>query len=132
MTKLTFSHISAILILCALNVVTYSMLPSDYCRFDESLKEKLRQVQCDSDWDDCATKIRQIAQNSQAGAWGVVVVGNKDDIMNEKIERNISSINPEPSRCRLLINDTVLIELFRTGYRTKDIKNDQVILVFAL
>uniref|UniRef100_A0A914Z5P4 Uncharacterized protein n=1 Tax=Panagrolaimus superbus TaxID=310955 RepID=A0A914Z5P4_9BILA len=101
------------------------MVPSDYCRFEESIKEKLRQVQCDTDWDDCATKVRQIAQDSQSGTWGVVVVGNKEDILNEKIEWHISSINPEPSRCRLLINDTVLVELFRTGYRAKDIKNDQ-------
>lgn len=26
-------------------------------------------------------------------------------------------MNPQPGRCRLIINDTIVMEVFRTGYR---------------
>lgn len=109
-----------------------SLVASDFCRFDEEIKDKLRNIKCDDDGlDDCALSARKIIQDYETGTWGAVIV-SKDDANNLKIEWNISKIEPNPSRCRLLINNTLLIELFRTGYKEINVKYDQVILCFYL
>ncbi|KAI6235308.1 hypothetical protein M3Y95_00037900 [Aphelenchoides besseyi] len=98
---------------------------SDFCRFEESLKQKFRNLECNSDLDECATKARQMAQENLSGTWGAVIVGNKDLVVEKRVDWHVHSINPQPSRCRLLVNDTVVLEVFRTGYRKLSANQDQ-------
>ncbi|KAE9553807.1 hypothetical protein FO519_002977 [Halicephalobus sp. NKZ332] len=100
-------------------------LANEYCKFDEDLKDRLRKISCEDDWYQCATRARALVQEYHNGSWGAVVIGNLEQIHKEWIEWNISRVAPDPPVCRLVINDTVLLELFRTGYRKKDIKHDQ-------
>uniref|UniRef100_A0AC34GA69 Uncharacterized protein n=1 Tax=Panagrolaimus sp. ES5 TaxID=591445 RepID=A0AC34GA69_9BILA len=78
------------------------------------------------EWDKCATKIREIAQNSTMGTWGAVVIGNENDIIDGRIDWFIGSYRSE--KCRLFINNEknkMLIEVFRTGFLAKDVNEDQ-------
>uniref|UniRef100_A0AC34RPQ6 Uncharacterized protein n=1 Tax=Panagrolaimus sp. JU765 TaxID=591449 RepID=A0AC34RPQ6_9BILA len=113
------------MIFAAYSEVNKASLASDFCKFDEDLKEELRKIECENEWDDCATKARTIIQEYQTGTWGVVVVADKQDILDDKIEWNISKVDPDPYHCRLLLKDKILMEVFRTGYRKKDINIDQ-------
>lgn len=38
-------------------------------------------------------------------------------ILDDKIDWYIHTIYPQPSRCRLIIKETIVLEVFRTGYR---------------
>jgi hypothetical protein len=40
---------------------------TDFCRFDEGLKEKFRNMVCSRDMNECARKAREIAQENLSG-----------------------------------------------------------------
>ena len=97
-----------------------------FCKFDDELKGLIRELECEGDIDDCATAIRFLVQNHYPGSWGVVIVADKSDVMNERVEWYITPVDPKPSRCRMIVDEDTIVEIFRTGYRTKDIKDNQV------
>uniref|UniRef100_A0A914PDL1 Uncharacterized protein n=1 Tax=Panagrolaimus davidi TaxID=227884 RepID=A0A914PDL1_9BILA len=104
------------------------MSEKDFCKFNETLKNELQELECNNleNWDKCATKIREIVQNSTFGTWGAVVIGNEKDIIDGRIDWHISSYSSE--KCRLFINNgknKMLIEVFRTGISAKDVYQDQ-------
>lgn len=124
----SLSTVLLTLVFSSLFVIIKSSLANEYCKFDEALKDKLRKISCEEDWYSCAIQARKIVQEYHSGSWGAVVVGNLEQIHKDWVEWNISRVVPDPPVCRLVVNGTVLIELFRTGYRTQDIKHDQVCL----
>jgi hypothetical protein len=103
---------------------------SDYCLFKENLKHQLENLRCNlTRLDSCATKARKIAQknlsgelsflvviNDFTGNWGAIVV-NKNSLINMEVDWFIYTIDPSPSRCRLISNSGLVFDLFRTGYR---------------
>uniref|UniRef100_A0A914QFI3 Uncharacterized protein n=1 Tax=Panagrolaimus davidi TaxID=227884 RepID=A0A914QFI3_9BILA len=104
---------------------TNGLLANEYCRFDEDLKDRIRNLECKGDIDDCAGEVRQLVQSVYSGSFGVVILANKKDIKHEKVEWYINPIDPKPNRCRMIIDDNIVIEIFRTGYREMEIFNDQ-------
>uniref|UniRef100_A0A914QC18 Uncharacterized protein n=1 Tax=Panagrolaimus davidi TaxID=227884 RepID=A0A914QC18_9BILA len=73
------------------------MSEKDFCKFNETLKNELQDLECNNmeNWDKCATKIREIVQNSTDGTWGAVVIGNEKDIIDGRIDWHISSYSSE-------------------------------------
>uniref|UniRef100_A0A914Z3U6 Uncharacterized protein n=1 Tax=Panagrolaimus superbus TaxID=310955 RepID=A0A914Z3U6_9BILA len=104
------------------------MAEKDFCKFNETLKRQLREMECNKmEWDKCATKIREITQNSTMGTWGAVVIGNENDIIDGRIDWFIASYRSE--KCRMFIKNEknkMLIEVFRTGFLAKSVNEDQV------
>uniref|UniRef100_A0AC35FKH7 Uncharacterized protein n=1 Tax=Panagrolaimus sp. PS1159 TaxID=55785 RepID=A0AC35FKH7_9BILA len=97
---------------------------SDYCSFNESLIQTLDKISCNLSWNLCATNIRETVQSSKVGGWGVVIIGDKTDILNGKIDWHIHSRHSQ--KCRLLLNNnTVFADIFQTGFQRKNIKTDQ-------
>uniref|UniRef100_A0AC34FS14 Uncharacterized protein n=1 Tax=Panagrolaimus sp. ES5 TaxID=591445 RepID=A0AC34FS14_9BILA len=113
-----------ILSLLLWNTVESSLTTSDYCSFNEKLIKSLQEISCDTNWNNCATKIRKTVQSSKTGAWGVVAVGDKNDILNGKIDWHIHTRHSQ--KCRLLLNNnTVFVDIFQTGLYAKNIEIDQ-------
>lgn len=55
-------------VLKAMHSLTWAISTSDFCIFDDQLKEKFRNLKCHvSDLDQCASQARQLAQNNLSG-----------------------------------------------------------------
>ena len=117
----------AFVLLCLLGgTVARKLTTNEFCRFDEVLKADLRQLPCDSDWNECASKARHLVQNKKFGSWGAVVLGNPDDISEGKIDWHIHAYFHLKAKCRMLINDSMIIEVFQTGQLAVDSNRGRV------